>query len=479
MNEKNYVGTSYKTENEKGTFYQFAVKRNEIEKLQGVGKHNEIALAIEPKREVKEKYPTHNVYSDGSDNAHKNREVQLLVSKSALLLAPTDDYGDIRLLAASRNEDKIGADLSNYSVSLRDKDPDGKYQFVGRGFDASTKFGETRVVGMAYKYEFGNNGEDGKSYGINLDVNKAQKLNINEYGDAKLGIIPYNVPVANSDGTVTDETRYLVAEINSQRANVEATVSVHLANTDKIHDAGGNLKQLPTLSDCNVHTVGDNNVYKLIVRDKNPENISRDCADLMAFEDKYTPEMKRMSSEEIKVVKNAMETNFIGKGWTNDPAKIKLSAADLSQEGLSKAIESNHMVKVIAIIKHSPDLVQSNHVAQAQTKTEGLAKWVLNTYNNKQAPPQQISNIKFTDEQLATLQAGKAVKMDGLEIKNGEHAGKKVDRWIAWDTKTGKCHFHETEPKSKVVVGKKQTETPLSKQVAKQAAPPKKKGIKI
>jgi hypothetical protein len=198
----------------------------------------------------------------------------------------------------------------------------------------------------------------------------------------------------------------------------------------------------------------------------------------VAFEDKYTPEMKQMSSEEIKVVKSAMETNFIGKGWTNNPAKIKLSAADLSQEGLSRAIENNHTVKVIAIVKHSPAIVQLNHVEQAQIKAEGLAKWVLNTYNNRQAPPQQISNIKFAGEQLATLQAGKAVKVDGLEVKNGEHAGKKVDRWITWDAKTGKCHFHETEPKSKVVVEKKQAETPI-KQVAKQAIPPKKKGIKI
>jgi hypothetical protein len=171
-----------------------------------------------------------------------------------------------------------------------------------------------------------------------------------------------------------------------------------------------------------------------------------------------------------------METNFIGKGWTNDPAKIKLSAADLTEDGLSKAIENNHTVKVIAIVKHSPALVQSNHVEQAQTKAEGLAKWVTNTYNSKQAPPQQISNIKFSDEQLATLQSGKAVKAEGLEIKKGEHAGKKVDRWITWDNKTGKCHFHETEPKSKVE--KKLPETPTSKQVAKQAAP-KRKGIKI
>ncbi|MDR1056474.1 MAG: DUF3945 domain-containing protein [Prevotellaceae bacterium] len=457
MNEKTktYLGNSYKIENEKGTFYQFAVKREEIEKLQGIGKHNEIAIAIEPKREVKgEKHPTHNVYFSNSDNAHAYRELQLFLSKDELLRAqPIDEYGNIKLLAASRNEDKMGADLSNYSVSLSDsKDEDGKHVFVGRGYDASTKFGETRVVGVAYRHEFGNNGEDGKSYSLNLDAKKMLKLDIDDYGNAKLGIIPYNVSVANLDGTVSDETRYLVAETNSQRTNIEATVSVHLANTEFIRDAQGNINRLPTLSDCNVHTIGENNVYKLVVQDKNPEKIGKDCSDLVVFEDKYMPEMKDMSSEEIKAAKAAEKTNFVGKGWTNDPAKIKLSAADLTQEGLSKAIENNHLVKVIAVVKHSPDLVQSQHVAQAQTKSAGLAKWVTNTYNSKQAPPQQISNIKFTDKQLATLQAGKAVKAEGLEIKNGANAGKKVDRWITWDNKTGKCKFHEAEPKPKAAV---------------------------
>jgi hypothetical protein len=452
MNKKIYVGESYKNENDKGTFYSLVVKREEIAKLQSTGKYNEIALAIEPKQEVKgEKHPTHNVYfSNGDgDSTHKNREVQLFLAKDKLLAAKLDEYGSIKLFAASRHEEKMGADLSNYSVSISgDKNEDGKYSFggfVGRGYDASTKFGETRVVGIAYKNEFGNKGEDGKSYSLNLNLDKVQKLDVNEYGDTKLGIVPYSASVSKPDGTVADETRYLVVETSSRRANVEATVSVHLANTNNTSE-----KRLPILFDCNVHTIGDNDVYKLIVQDKNPEKIGKDCADLVVFEDKYTPEMKHMSPEEIKAAKSAIETNFVGKGWTNDPAKIKLSAADLTEEGLCKAIENNHIVKVIAIVKHSPDLVQSNHVEQAQTKAEGLAKWVTNTFHSKQAPPQQISNIKFTGKQLATLQAGKAVKAEGLEIKNGVNAGKKVDRWITWDNKTGKCHFHETEPKQAI-----------------------------
>ncbi|MDR1227297.1 MAG: hypothetical protein LBK47_10455 [Prevotellaceae bacterium] len=497
MSEKNYVGTSYKVENEKGTFYQFAVKREEIEKLQGVGKRNEITLAIEPKREIKkEKAPTHNVYFGVGDSAHKNREVQLLLSKDALLAAPVDEYSNIRLFAASRSKDKMSVDLSNFSVMLDSKDENDKYVYVGRGYDASTKFGETRVVGVAYKQEFGNEGENGKSYNLNLYTDKVQKLDTNEYGDAMLNIVPYNAPVSNPDGSVEDKVRYFVTEANMQRASkheatvevpetnvqrvskYEATVNirVHLANTEKVHDAEGNPKQLFTLFDCNIHTVGDNNMYKLIVRDKNPEKIGKDCADLVILEDKYTPEMKFMSPEEVKAAKDAIETIYVGKGWTNDPAKIKLSAADLTQEGLSKAIENNHMVKVIAIVKNSPELVEKNHVEQAQTKSEGLAKWVVNTYNSKQAPPQQYANVKFTDEQLATLQGGGSVKAEGLEFKKGENVGAKVDRWITWDNKTGKCRSYAMEPKPKLEAEQPDTAQKQQKQAPKPKA--KAKGIK-
>jgi hypothetical protein len=479
MEPKIYVGNSYKVENEKGTFYQFTVNREKIAELQSVGKRNEIAIAIEPKREVRgENYPTHNVYFASSDSAHKSREVQLLLSKDALLAAPPDAYGNVKLFAASRNEKNMSADLSSYSVALSDKNEDGRYQFVGRGYDAATKFGETRVVGVAYKREFGNNGEDGKSYNLNLYVDKVQKLDVNEYGDARLGIVPYSVVAPKPDGSIAEETRYLVVETSSQQANIESSINVHLANTDKVRDAEGNLKEPLTLYDCNVHTIGDSYAYKLVVQDKNPANVGKDHADLVVFEDKYTMEMNSLSPDEKKMAMQAVETNYIGKGWTNDPAKIKLSAADLTPDGLTKAIENSHTTKVIAIVKRSPEVVQDSHVAQAMAaKSEGLAKWVANTYNSKQAPPPQISNIKFTDEQLAALQAGKAVKAENLEIKNGKNAGSKVDRWITWNSKTGKCHFYDKEPQT----AQKQNQTaPTQKPPAQKSAPARKKtGVKM
>jgi hypothetical protein len=142
---------------------------------------------------------------------------------------------------------------------------------------------------------------------------------------------------------------------------------------------------------------------------------------------------------------------------------------------LSRAIEDGHKVKAIAIVKRAPEVVTIDHVRQAQARpeTEGVAKWVANTYSSKQAPPAQLSNVQFTGEQLAALQAGKAVKVEGLELKKGEDAGKKVDRWVAWSSKTGRCQFYKQEPKQKLDAAAKQASP--KQDAAEKVKPPKKK----
>jgi antirestriction protein ArdC len=363
MDTKNYVGNSYKTVTEKGTFYNFDVKKADVEKIEGTGKRNEIFLAIEPKKEVKgEKYPTHSVYVG---DKHDKRELQLVISKDALLQAPVDAYGSIKAFAASR--EKIGADLSNYSVALEQKDPEtDKYQFIGRGYDETTKFGETRVMGTAIKTpldEYGTN--SAKVYNVNLDVSKVSKLTVNEYGDARLGIIPYVEKVLNPDGSTTEQTRYLITEVTSATKGVEATIAIHVSNpADK--------KEYPTIDTCAVHKVGDNEVYKLVVQDRNPEKIGKDCADLTVSENKYTPEMKELPEVERKAALS--DKNYIGRGWTNDPYKIRIDhKCELNPEGLTKAIDNNHTVKVMAILNKLPNVVRESHVKQLETRNkEGL-----------------------------------------------------------------------------------------------------------
>jgi hypothetical protein len=436
MDTKNYVGNSYKTENEKGLFYTFDVKRESIEALQGVGKRNEIALAIEPKREVKgENYPTHSVYVG---EAHSRRELQMLVSKDALLAATPSEYGSIKLFAASR--DKVGADLSSFSVALSGKTEEGKYQFVGRGYDEALKFGETMVVGAAYKQEFGPSGEDGKSYNVNIDVEKVKKFTVDAYGDAKLGIVAYTETTPKEDGTMAEQTRYLVTEPGERRKAIEATLSVHVTNPEG--------KRYPTINECAVHTVGSSEVFKLVVQDRKPQSIGKDCADLVVFENDYAAEMKSMSAEERKAVMGAR--SYVGRGWTNDPKKIHLSADDLTPEGLAKAIDNNHTIKVVAIAYKKPQVVQEAHVQQVEARlqdpalktSEALVKVVRNAHENKLEPPKKVSNITFTQEQRDALQAGKAVFVEGLLDKNS----KQCDRYITWNKESGRLNYSAEDP---------------------------------
>jgi hypothetical protein len=352
---KNYVGNSYKTVTEKGTFYNFELKKEAIEKIDGIGKRNEIMIAIEPKKEVREKYPTHSVYVGGD---HTKRELQLVVSKDELLKAPVDDYGNINAFAASR--EKIGADLSNYSVALDQKDPEtDKYQFVGRAYDETAKFGETRVMGVAFKAVFGASEADGKVYNVNIDVNKVGMLSVNEYGDATLGIVPYTEKVPGKNDEITEETRYLVTEANGKSKDVEATIAIHITNPKG--------KEYPTIDSCTVHKVGDHEVYKLTVQDKKSKSIGKDCADLTVSENKYTPDMKELPEAERKAA--LAEKNYVGRGWTNDSAKIRLDKKeDLTPKGLSAAIDNNHTTKVVAILNRQPTLIRASHVKQLEMR---------------------------------------------------------------------------------------------------------------
>ncbi|MDR1984219.1 MAG: DUF3945 domain-containing protein [Prevotellaceae bacterium] len=442
MNTKTYVGTSYKTETEQGTFYNFSVKQENIANMQGIGKRSEIALAIEPKREVKvENAPTHNVYA--ADGTHTQRELQVLISKDALMKATPDSYGNIKLTAASRKTKS--PDLSNYSVFLSEKTEDGKRQFVGRGYDESLKFGETMVVGTAYKYEFGNNGEDGKSYNVNIDVEKAKFFSVDAYGNAKLGIVPYVETTPKEDGSMIEQTRYLVTEPGERRKDIEATISVHVSNP--------NGEKYPTIQQSTVHTVGNADVFKLVVQDRNPQKIGKDCADLVVFENDYSPEMKDMPPEERKAALG--ERNYVGRGWTNDPNKIHLSTDDLTAEGLSRAIENNHTIKVIAIVHKQPQVVQESHMQQITSRiqdetlktSDTLIKVVQSAYEKKLAPPKKIANMELSQKQRDTLQKGKAIFAEGLTDKKG----KEYNAYITWNKNDGKLKFSPKNPNDDTV----------------------------
>jgi predicted GIY-YIG superfamily endonuclease len=63
------------------------------------------------------------------------------------------------------------------------------------------------------------------------------------------------------------------------------------------------------------------------------------------------------------------EKNYVGRGWTNDPSKIRIDAKnDLTPKGLTAAIDNNHTVKVMAILDKQPALIRESHIKQLETR---------------------------------------------------------------------------------------------------------------
>jgi hypothetical protein len=245
--------------------------------------------------------------------------------------------------------------------------------------------------------DYGTNGA--KVYNVNLDADKVSKLTVNEYGDARLGIVPYTEKVLNPDNSTAEQTRYLVTEATGATKGVEATIAVHVLNPGD--------KEYPILDSCAVHKVMDKDVYKLAVQDRKSETIGKDCADLTVSENKWTPEMNEMPEAEKKAA--LAEKNYVGRGWTNDPDKIRVDhKSELKPEGLTKAIENNHTVKVIAILNKLPTVVKELHVKQIEARNEAGLK----------TSPVIEDRVKQTFEKLSieNKQDNKQKKSSGLKI---------------------------------------------------------------
>ncbi len=361
-NEKTFVGSSYRHEfqgengNSKGHAFNFQLN---VEKLKDVlemsanGKNEEIAINIEAKSpdKIQEKHPTHLVYVGSPANDDQRREAQLFISIEELLKLQQDEYGNVKLSAATRKE--IALDLSSYSVyeDVYGTEREGQERnFVGRGYGEGENFGDTRVIGVATKHIF-TDSETGertnKSYNVSIDEEKVERLKIYEGGYAKLSLVPYDNIVTNDEGEKAKKQMYLVSEAHPKQARVEANIEIEVADIKGL---------IPQKNKGN-----DGNSYKIIVADRNPDNIQSNKADLLVYADKYIP---GMTKEEAKAA-NSIKT-YVGNGWTRVPSELALSTTDLTSEGLEKAIKNGDGVRVTAILHTNSNIVEKKHLELAQ-----------------------------------------------------------------------------------------------------------------
>lgn len=428
--QKTYVGNSFvkefQNENGEGKSHVFNFQidlvrlKDEIQEAMNSDKNKskEIAINIEAKapEKLRDGYPTHLVYIGDSSEVER-REVQLFISAEKLLVMQPNEFGNIKLSAATRKE--ISKDLSSYSVYEDTYGTDRQDQprnFVGRGYGAGENFGDTRVVGVATKHVFPEHSDEttrelfnkSKSYSLSIDENKVPLLKLNEFGNAKLSLIPYETTVTDDAGNKVKKESFLVSETLPKQKHVEANIEIKVANVDNNDN-----KVYPTIVDLvpQKNRGNDENSYRLIVADRNPETILSNKADLVVYADNY---VSGMTKEEAKVA-NATKT-YLGYGWTRTPSELSLSPADLTPEGLTAAIANNDGIRVAAVLQKDNSFVNKQHLELAQEQfiaNGGVAgeekkNRIINTVNYylnkkelKQMQKQQQQTTKAVQEKEA------------------------------------------------------------------------------
>lgn len=307
---------------------------------------------------LSEKAPSHvvkfNDYKPGQERS-SSEEFFMNINKEKLLKAADFVYlvkgGDkvIALEAGAKKNESVGKDRSDYFVRTREDSP----EYVGRGWSAGQIVEKKEYVGNAFKKDF----EDGgKAYNVSLKKDSLEKISADDYGNVRLSIAPKKDPTPGSP------SHSVYQSVGKEPYN-EVTLSL-------------NKEKLMALPENDKGYVAVSVVDKL--------NISKDKADLTAYENTGVAQEKK---------------NFVGGGWSNRPGLIRLQPQDKTPDGLTKAISTNYVLKVQAILQANPKVVQKKHVQLVKDMTEkgekvekAMSSIVANAYENKQG---QKSGVKL------------------------------------------------------------------------------------
>lgn len=300
---------------------------------------------------LSEKAPSHvvkfNDYKPGQERS-SSEEFFVNINKEKLLKAAQGE-GKIALEAGAKKNESVGKDRSDYFVRTREDSP----EYVGRGWSAGQIVEKKEYVGNAFKKDF----EDGgKAYNVSLKKDSLEKISADDYGNVRLSIAPKKDPAPGSP------SHSVYQSVGKEPYN-EVTLSL-------------NKEKLMALPENDKGYVAVSVVDKL--------NISKDKADLTAYENTRVAQEKK---------------NFVGGGWSNRPGLIRLQPQDKTPDGLTKAISTNYVLKVQAILQAAPKVVQKKHVQLVKDMTEkgekvdkAMSSTVANAYENKQG---QKSGVKL------------------------------------------------------------------------------------
>ncbi|WP_047444256.1 hypothetical protein [Alistipes sp. ZOR0009] len=261
----------------------------------------------------------HEVHSSIPEGKKQGLDSSLYLDKEKTLQIPSNEQGYISSIYVSSKKD-VKQGMPNLSVySLKDNEKN----YLGNGFSNSSKFEN----GVNLKQFTDQDGATSKLFNVRIKGSDIEKLDADSYGNVRVLI-----------NRTENGHRLLLTEKPSKET-----------------DAVLVLDKNETLS------ISKNNdgQIRLIVADKNPQNIGRDKSDLVIYENKFRAGDEKLSKEDKS--EKFKEKNYVGAGYTNNPSLLKLKEDDLSKDGLKAAITKNETIRTFAIINAKPDLVEKKH----------------------------------------------------------------------------------------------------------------------
>ncbi len=278
----------------------------------------------------------HEVYSEITPEKKSSVESTLYLDKEKVMALPVGEQGYIQNIYASN---KLNPEAGKPDLSIYTLNEDKTKNYVGNGYENKSKLENSVKLS-----QFENSSSDqSKLFNIKLKGSDIEKMEADSWGNVKV--------LVNKTATANEHKVVLNATANKE---TDATL---VLNKDK----------LMAISAANEGAI------RIIARDKNPDKISTDKADLMVYENKFRKGDDLLTKEEQQV--KFKETNYVGGGYTNNPNLLKLSKDNVTPEGLKAAIEKNDPVRTFAIINKDATLVDKTHVDAVRKSVAGNPKF--------------------------------------------------------------------------------------------------------
>lgn len=168
-----------------------------------------------------------------------------------------------------------------------------------------------------------------KLYHVDLKKEVISSAKVDEFGNVKIHIRPFERDFPGIDGKQTKKIEYEAIMNPKDSTNTEAIIS---------------LKKEKFLQINEMQLNDGTKVVPITVANRNPEMAKRD--DLSVYENKI-----RTGMDEKEYRKALEDKNYIGTGWTQKSEHLLLKQTQINKDELKKSIDDNNPVRTVAIIQ--------------------------------------------------------------------------------------------------------------------------------